>query len=109
MLRMLESKMIVSMHEFLLFHSTLTHSFANFSLLSLPRAPGVYRMIGGVLTERTVGTVLPAVKENMEKVQVRVFKLHLGRRCAMPLSFAHFLARLSRIWVGDDVVRGRSA
>jgi hypothetical protein len=68
-------------------------------------------MIGGVLTERTVGTVLPAVKENMEKVQVRVFKLHLGRRCAMPLSFAHFLARLllSRIWVGDDVVRGRSA
>ena len=84
-LRMLESKMIVSMHEFLLFHSTLTHSFANFSLLSLPRAPGVYRMIGGVLTERTVGTVLPAVKENMEKVQVRVFKLHPGRRCGMPL------------------------
>jgi hypothetical protein len=27
-------------------------------------------MIGGVLTERTVGTVLPAVKDNIEKLTV---------------------------------------
>ena len=31
---------------------------------------GPSRMIGGVLTERTVGTVLPAVKENMGKLKV---------------------------------------
>ena len=99
-LRMLESKKIVSMHVFLLFHFTRTHSFANFSLLSLPRSPGVYRMIGGVLTERTVGTVLPAVKENMQKVQVRVFKLHLGRRCAMPLSFARTFSLASSLEYG---------
>jgi len=33
-------------------------------------------MIGGVLTERTVGAVLPAVKDNMEKLKVAHFCLH---------------------------------
>ena len=37
------------------------------------------RMIGGILTERTVGAVLPAVKENMEKLKVLIL-LHFALR-----------------------------
>mmetsp|Transcript_51749 Transcript_51749/g.75739 ORF Transcript_51749/g.75739 Transcript_51749/m.75739 type:complete len:128 (-) Transcript_51749:365-748(-) len=35
-----------------------------------------FRMIGGVLTERTVGAVLPAVKENIDKLKAVCAELY---------------------------------
>jgi len=74
-------------------------------------------MIGGVLTERTVGTVLPAVKENMGKLKVLFASMvlriwaHDAAYC-LSLLFARqavLLAfwRLRRLLVGT-VGRGRS-
>jgi prefoldin subunit 2 len=35
-----------------------------------------FRMVGGVLTERTVATVLPAVKDNMDKLTAVINELY---------------------------------
>eukprot|EP00286_Rhodomonas_abbreviata_P014217 CAMPEP_0181318698 /NCGR_PEP_ID=MMETSP1101-20121128/17148_1 /TAXON_ID=46948 /ORGANISM="Rhodomonas abbreviata, Strain Caron Lab Isolate" /LENGTH=136 /DNA_ID=CAMNT_0023426191 /DNA_START=74 /DNA_END=484 /DNA_ORIENTATION=+ len=45
------------------------HSLVIATLQKLDSDRKCYRMIGGVLTERTTGEVLPAVKENMQKLE----------------------------------------
>ena len=78
-------------------------------------------MIGGVLTERTVGTVLPAVKENMAKLKVLFASMVLriwARRDLLPLACVcapsgaagvlRLLRRLMELMVGEDARGGQS-
>mmetsp|Transcript_6768 Transcript_6768/g.13070 ORF Transcript_6768/g.13070 Transcript_6768/m.13070 type:complete len:128 (+) Transcript_6768:260-643(+) len=44
------------------------HSLVLDTLSGLPGERKCYRLVGSVLTERTVGDVNPAVKDNMEKL-----------------------------------------
>jgi len=52
------------------------HSLVAETLDKLESDRKCFRMIGGVLTERTVGAVLPAVKDNIEKLQAVCTELY---------------------------------
>lgn len=76
-----------------------------------PLDPGrkCFRMIGGVLVERTVGEVLPAVNRNKEGLQEVITRL-MEALDKKTKEFAAFEAKYKiKVRKGDDVVPEKSA